>query len=635
LMYVATRAAGPRRIDKEIGVTIRLGAAFLIFINLPAMTFAQSIAPISANDNRRPAGMLASNVLTLNVVAERGQWRPEGANGGTLSVYAFREEGGSLLIPGPLIRVPTGTEIHVSIRNALSDTSLEVFGLQDRPATRAQAVVVPPGEKRDVVFRAGAPGTYHYWAATGGHAFGARTDVDSQLSGALVVDPPGVRPDDRIMVIGLWVKPGTNGDAGNNIGAINGTSWPATDVLNYRTGESVRWRIINLSSDNHAMHLHGMFFDVVSTSNGLTSQLLNRPLTEVTHAVPPGSTFDMNWQPERAGNWLFHCHMTVHMMGDAVAHNMADHIDEPSGGMAGIVVGIRVTGTSIAKTSASSAAPRRFTLRLREDPNRYGTKPGYRVDAEGIQTSTVSDARVPGPIIVLQRGEPVEVNLVNELHAPTAIHWHGIELESYYDGVPGWGGTPGSTTPSIKPGQTFTAKFTPSRAGTFIYHEHSADDDQLAGGLYGPLIVLEPGQRFDPTTDHIFIAGHDGPEFEGQPREPVVVNGKAAVPAGTPVNFPLRAGVPNRLRLINITPGLPALTFVLTDGFNTVAWTPVGKDGAELPAAARVIREARQLVAVGETYDFEITPKADERLWLNLVRGNGEWVVQTRLVVRP
>jgi len=633
-MYVATRAAGPRRIDKEIGVTIRLGAAFLIFINLPAMTFAQSIAPISANDNRRPAGMLASNVLTLDVVAERGQWRPEGANGGTLSVYAFREEGGSLLIPGPLIRVPTGTEIHVSIRNALPDTSLEVFGLQDRPATRAQAVVVPPGEKRDVVFRAGAPGTYHYWAATGGHAFGARTDVDSQLSGALVVDPPGVRPDDRIMVIGLWVKPGTNGDAGNNIGAINGTSWPATDVLNYRTGESVRWRIINLSSDNHAMHLHGMFFDVVSTSNGLTSQLLNRPLTEVTHAVPPGSTFDMNWQPERAGNWLFHCHMTVHMMGDAVAHNMADHIDEPSGGMAGIVVGIRVTGTSIAKTSAS-AAPRRFTLRLREDPNRYGTKPGYRVDAEGIQTSTVSDARVPGPIIVLQRGEPVEVNLVNELHAPTAIHWHGIELESYYDGVPGWGGTPGSTTPSIKPGQTFTAKFTPSRAGTFIYHEHSADDDQLAGGLYGPLIVLEPGQRFDPTTDHIFIAGHDGPEFEGQPREPVVVNGKAAVPAGTPVNFPLRAGVPNRLRLINITPGLPALTFVLTDGFNTVAWTPVGKDGAELPAAARVIREARQLVAVGETYDFEITPKADERLWLNLVRGNGEWVVQMRLVVRP
>jgi hypothetical protein len=43
------------------------------------------------------------------------------------------------------------------------------------------------------------------------------------------------------------------------------------------------------------------------------------------------------------------------------------------------------------------------------------------------------------------------------------------------------------------------------------------------------------------------------------------------------VNFALRAGVANRLRLINITPGLPALTFVLIDGFNTVTWTPVAK----------------------------------------------------------
>jgi len=314
---------------------------------------------------------------------------------------------------------------------------------------------------------------------------------------------------------------------------------------------------------------------------------------------------------------------------------MADHVDEPSGGMAGIVLGIRVNGTSVARPAATNVPTRRFTLHLREEPNAYGAKPGYRVDAEGIQTWRVSDARVPGPIIVLQRSEPVEVNLINELHDATAIHWHGIELDSYYDGVPGWGGMPGSTTPSIKPGQAFTAKFTPSRAGTFIYHEHSLDDDQLGGGLYGPLIVLEPGQQFDPTTDHIFIAGHDGPEFDGQPREPVVVNGKAAVPAGRPVNFELRANVPNRLRLINITPGLPALTFVLSDGFKAASWTPIAKDGAELAPTAKVSREARQLVAVGETYDFEITPRADERLWLNLVRGNGEWVVQTRLVVHP
>jgi FtsP/CotA-like multicopper oxidase with cupredoxin domain len=493
-----------------------------------------------------------------------------------------------------------------------------------------------PGEKRDITFRAGAPGTYHYWGAIAGHTFDDRDDVDSQLGGAFIVDPPGARPDDRVMVIGLWIKPGTQGgNAGDNVATINGHSWPFTEVLNYRVGETAKWRVINLSSDNHAMHLHGMYFNVVRTSDGITSHDLGTPLTEVTHALPSGSTFDMTWKPERPGNWLFHCHMVEHMMDGSSAHEMEMHADDPSGGMAGIVMGIRVTGEAPRAATTTVAAPRRFTLHLREEPNRYGNKPGYVVAPEGIDTWRVSDARVPGPILVLERGQPVEVTLANELHEATAIHWHGIELDSYYDGVPGWGGMPGSTTPSIKPGQTFTAKFTPPRAGTFIYHEHSLDDDQLSGGMYGPLIVLEPGRQFDPATDHIFIAGHDGPNARVDPREPVVVNGKAAVPAGREVTVDLRANVANRLRLINITPDLPALTFVLTDGFKTVPWTAVAKDGADLPPAARTMRDGRQLVAVGETYDFEMTPKPGERLWLNLVRGNGEWVVQTRLNVKP
>jgi hypothetical protein len=59
----------------------------------------------------KAAGTITNGVLTLNFVAERGQWQPEGPNGRTLSVYAFREENGSLLIPGPLVRVATGGEI--------------------------------------------------------------------------------------------------------------------------------------------------------------------------------------------------------------------------------------------------------------------------------------------------------------------------------------------------------------------------------------------------------------------------------------------------------------------------------------------------------------------------------------------
>lgn len=85
----------------------------------------------------------------------------------------------------------------------------------------------------------------------------------------------------------------------------------------------------------------------------------------------------------------------------------------------------------------------------------------------------------------------------------------------------------------------------------------------------------------------------------------------------------------------NITPNNVALTFVLSDGFVPVSWRALAKDGADLSAAQQTTREARQLVSVGETYDFAVTPTPRQRLWLNLVRGNGEWDAQRLLVAAP
>jgi len=55
------------------------------------------------------------------------------------------------------------------------------------------------------------------------------------------------------------------------------------------------------------------------------------------------------------------------------------------------------------------------------------------------------------------------------------------------------------------PGSSFVAHITPPRAGTFIYHTHWHDETQIRNGLYGPLIVLEPGQKLDPDQDRTFV----------------------------------------------------------------------------------------------------------------------------------
>lgn len=39
-----------------------------------------------------------------------------------------------------------------------------------------------------------------------------------------------------------------------------------------------------------------------------------------------------------------------------------------------------------------------------------------------------------------------------------------------------------------------------------------------------------------------------------------------------------------------------------------VNWRPVAKDGFDLPGAMQAPRPARQIISMGETYDFEFTP---------------------------
>jgi hypothetical protein len=47
----------------------------------------------------------------------------------------------------------------------------------------------------------------------------------------------------------------------------------------------------------------------------------------------------------------------------------------------------------------------------------------------------------------------------------------------------------------------------------------------------------------------------------------------------------------------------------VTDSVTLVRWQPIAKDGADLPADARAPRLARQVVSIGETYDFAYTPE--------------------------
>jgi hypothetical protein len=64
-------------------------------------------------------------------------------------------------------------------------------------------------------------------------------------------------------------------------------------------------------------------------------------------------------------------------------------------------------------------------------------------------------------------------------------------------------------------------------------------------------------------------------------------------------------------------------------------WMPAAKDGAPLPAGLRQPVAAQQVVAVGETYDFEVDlPPGRRTLWLEVRSPAGKWEAQAQVMAR-
>ena len=612
-----------------------------------------SMPGVVANDNRRPAGTLADGVLTLELRAASGLWQPQGASGPALRVQAFGEEGQSLSTPAPLIRVPEGTEIAVSIRNELPD-GLRVHGLCERGVAACAPIPVAPGETRRTQFVTGPAGTYQYWATSTGMPFTFRAAEDSQLSGAFVVDAPGTPSGgDRLFVITEWTSVtrqqlqelAAQDDPGayflkmkpTVLFAMNGLAWPHTERLTYHLGEAVRWRVVNLSTQVHPMHLHGFYFEVDSLGDGTRDVTFASGARQrvVTQLMQPGSTMSMTWTPERIGNWLFHCHVMTHVSpvlhvdGSPKPHAQhGGHAGHDAGaGMTGMVLGVTVVGPDDAQPSTveHGAETRALTLDMRAEPARFGTEPAYGFAlADDPATPPTASVPVPGPTLVLTRGQPVAITLRNRLPEGTAIHWHGMELDSYYDGVHGWSGSGLRITPMIQPGESFVVRFTPPRTGTFMYHTHLHDHRQLTSGLYGGLVVVEPGEDFDDRLDHVILLGRNGPQVGA----PTVINGQRSP------QMVWKAGARHRVRLANITPD-DTLSVTLQSRTGPVVWQPLTKDGAPLPPGRGQARTAQQLIGVGEIYDFEFeAPSGRQTLWLEIRSPGGKWHAQGQVIVK-
>lgn len=606
---------------------------------LAADTTPSSLDTIAINDNRTAAGSLDGTTLTIRLEAREGKWHPDRDSDPGVNVLAFGVDGGPLQVPGPLIRITEGTEVHAFVRNRLEKEPIVLHGLYTRTPGLSAApdpITIDAGQVREVRFVAGAPGTYYYWGATSNVPLNQRVSRDTQLSGAFLVEPRGTAPrNERVVLIGVWADVGPNGlapVAGLSRMVMNGKSWPHTERLTYQVGEPVHLRVLNVGAAVHPMHLHGFYFNVDSRGDEVNDKIFparNTPRLVNTERLAPGRTFSLTWTPTRPGNWLFHCHDTAHIAATlpldgskpAEHRHVTNHALEM---MAGPVMGITVVGKD-ATASAANVTRRNLRLVAKVDTGGTPDEPAYGFALEENGKATPSaPPYLPSPTIVLKRGEPVSISVVNELPEATAIHWHGIELESYYDGVAGFAGSGTKLAPVIEPGESFDARFTPPRSGTFIYHTHVDEMRQQQAGLNGALIVVDDPAAYDRTHDIVLLISV--PRKAAQ-SDVVYLNGTT-----TPAPLDMSVGGRYRLRFINIHVFRPSMRMRLLAGDTLLTWRGIAKDGMDLPPDQSVTGPAEVQMGNGETYDFEYSPTAPGDIHLDITNAGGDLL--TRLPVK-
>jgi FtsP/CotA-like multicopper oxidase with cupredoxin domain len=234
------------------------------------------------------------------------------------------------------------------------------------------------------------------------------------------------------------------------------------------------------------------------------------------------------------------------------------------------------------------ADPNAVRIELEARPTQWEVAPGVVIDGYGY------NGQVPGPVIELTQGVPVEIRFTNRLSEPTLIHWHGLRVPAAVDGTP-------MTQRPVQPGETFTYRFTPPDAGTFWYHPHLNETEQLEKGLYGAFIVRGENEPVvdreqilvldDVNADRQgrlvkfggFRERHDG--REGDIR---LINGKAEP------ELTIAAGQVERWRIINASSAryvrlsLGGSTFRIIGTDGGLIESPVEATEVLLPAADRV-----------------------------------------------
>ncbi|MFZ5479258.1 MAG: multicopper oxidase family protein [Myxococcota bacterium] len=157
--------------------------------------------------------------------------------------------------------------------------------------------------------------------------------------------------------------------------------------------------------------------------------------------------------------------------------------DEPGGTDAGDT-GTLPAPEACGYTAAEDLDPADDVVEVDLRASSYAWDPGTGVP---LEAGLAFDEQVPGPLLEATRGDTLRVNFTNDTDLELTIHWHGLRVSPEMDGVM-------QMMDPVQPGETFTYELALQDSGYYWYHPHMSGDTVLERGLYGNIIVREPGE---------------------------------------------------------------------------------------------------------------------------------------------
>jgi len=235
-------------------------------------------------------------VKVFDLTCSEVDWEVEA--GRSVKAWAYNGQ-----VPGPQIRVREGDRVRVNLKNELPQSTVIHFHGLELPNNLDGVPFITqppikPGETFTYEFVVPNPGSHMYHSH-----HNAAYQVGMGLLGAFIVEPKDARNEpkadvDYVMILNDTMHGYT----------LNGKSFPATEPVVAKLGQTVRIRFMNEGMMIHPMHLHGMHMTVIA-KDGWDQPA---PWKCDTLNIAPGERWDVLVKATNPGTWAFHCHILPH-----------------------------------------------------------------------------------------------------------------------------------------------------------------------------------------------------------------------------------------------------------------------------------------------------------------------------------